>query len=408
MLSDAHAAARDMQPAHTPLTDAALLAHRLEYPGLQQRIYLNFGARGVMPRAALQAICDSLETLQSLGPGSRPAHAWMEYELEATRQALAQRIGVAPERIALVDSISTACALAIWGTRWRAGDHALICESEPPGTWAALRQAAERCNVCIDSFPAPAADDGAWLDALRARLLPTTRLVIASHVDWITGSQLSLAQLTQTVRGGPSPAARILIDGAQAVGTVPIDLCRTDIDLYAFGAQKWLCGPDGIAALFVSEAAQSDIAATLTGWRGVEPTDDGLDIRLRSDARRYESGSVAYALLAGLRSAIETQELFAPLALRSARITQLSGSLRARLEQLAGLRVLGSRAALSGIVSLQIAGHSCASVLRHLEANDIIVRQHYLPSCVRVCVHYLTLAQEVDRLCVALGELCRG
>jgi L-cysteine/cystine lyase len=322
-----------------------------------------------------------------------------------TRACLARRVGATPDRIALVDSVSTACAIVILGMKWRAGDHALICDSEPPGAWAALREAARRGNFAVSSFPALSAEnESTWLERFASELRPATRLIVASHVDWISGSRLPLSQMIRVVRGGPCPEARILIDGAQAVGTTFLDLGATEIDFYCFGGQKWLCGPDGIAALYIREAAQLDVEPTVIGWRALEPTADGLDLQLATHARRYESGTGAYSLCAALRCAIELADAFAPLTARAARIAQLSQDLRARLRSVTGLCLLGSEPS-SGIVSFQIEGRSAPGVLRHLEASSIIARQHYFPPCVRVCVHYFTLQAEIDRLCGALARL---
>ncbi len=353
--------------------DDLLAAHRTLYPALAHCTYLNYGARGVLPVSAREAILNSLDTLQSVGPASRAARAWIEHETAATRTRLGELIGAPSQRMAIVDSVSTACALAIWGIAWCAGDHAVLCESEPPGTWAALRQAAQRFGLTLSSFSMSAeAGGGSWQDRLLEALRPSTRLVIVSHVDWVSGVQCDLLELLAVVRRGPCPRARMLIDGAQAVGVVPVDVLALGVDLYAFGGQKWLGGPDGIAALYVSENARADVEPTLAGWRAVEPTEDGLDLRFTEDARRYESGTSAYALFAGFRQAIATQESFASLALRSSRILQINNRLRSKLRTLSSdhlrgsLRILGQDAS-SGITTFTIENANPAQWVRSLE-----------------------------------------
>ena len=392
--------------------DESLAIHRAQYATLDRCTYLNFGARGVLPLSARDAILSSLDTMQSVGPASRAAAAWIEYEVAATRADLGRLVGAPPDRIAIVDSVSSACALAILGIPWRTGDHALLCDSEPPGTWATLRQVADRFGIRFSSFSfRDGTTDAACATRLLEELRPTTRLVIVSHVDWITGCRRDLSRLQSVVRQGPCPEARILIDGAQSVGVLPVNVATLGVDLYAFGGQKWLGGPDGIAALFVSESAQLHIQPTLVGWRGVEPTADGLDLRLARDARRFESGTCAYALLAGLRQAVAAQESFAPLALRSDRILQLNRRLRSKLRAASRralrdtLHVLGEDSD-SGITTFTIAGTDPAELVRRLERAGLIVRQHFTPPSVRACVHYLTLDREIDQFCDELVRAC--
>jgi L-cysteine/cystine lyase len=394
----------------TTIGEQRLVEHRRHYPALHGRTYLNFGMRGAMPDCALASVRDSLETLQSVGPGSRAASALLEYEGIETRRALGRLVGITEDRVALAESTSSACALAIWGIRWQPGDYALIAPTEPPGTWAALRRAAARFGFGISSC-ASAIDskDSDWLSLFTRELCPRTRLVVASHVDWIGGRQLALAELVHAVRNGPCPEARILIDGAQAVGAIAVDPSADGVDMYAFGGQKWLGGPDGVAALIVSRGAQLDLEPTLVGWRGIEPTLDGGDIQAVDAARRYESGTAAFAMWAGLRSAIAFQDRFAPLPTRARRIAELNARLRAGLGELSEngksgrLVVLGAHNG-TGITAFRIADKQPAAVVRRLESLGIVVREHRVERCIRVCTHYLTLEEEIDHFCEVLAD----
>ncbi|HWW19873.1 MAG TPA: aminotransferase class V-fold PLP-dependent enzyme [Steroidobacteraceae bacterium] len=382
----------------------SLRQHRSSYPALSERTYLNFGARGVMPRVAREAILNSLDTLQSVGPASRAGIAWIEYELFATRRSLAALIGAPPERIALLDSVSNACSLVIFGIRWAASDHAVVCEFEPPGTWLAIEQASRRFGFEVSGFPAPTGpNDTQWREALLRALRPSTRLVIASHINWITGAHLAPSQLVSVVRASSAPRALILVDGAQAIGVLPFELRSSEVDLYAFGGQKWLGGPDGIAALFVSESAQNAVEPSIVGWRGLNPAPEIDRLSLSSTAVRYEGGTAAYCLLAGLRAAVEAQQSFATLAERFASIEALTARFRRQIAQMNAdatrpIQILGEDAR-SGITTFQIEGTCPSAVYRRLEGAGMVIKQHARPPSVRVCAHYLTLTEEIDQLC---------
>ncbi|MCH9681739.1 MAG: hypothetical protein K0V04_09925, partial [Deltaproteobacteria bacterium] len=104
--------------------EQTLDGHRAQFPGLaagRSRTYLNFGARGLMPSAAIESIHRGLETLQVVGPASRAGQAWVDYEVRTTREVLAELLSCDPSSVAMVNNVSTACALAIWGTPWRPG-----------------------------------------------------------------------------------------------------------------------------------------------------------------------------------------------------------------------------------------------------------------------------------------------
>ena len=71
-----------------------------------------------------------------------------------------------------------------------------------------------------------------------------TRLVACSHVSWVGGEVMDVAALRAT--GVP-----ILLDAAQALGAIPVDVHELGVDFYAGSGQKWMCGPEGSGALYV-------------------------------------------------------------------------------------------------------------------------------------------------------------
>jgi L-cysteine/cystine lyase len=381
-----------------------LARHRREFAALDEGIYANFGARGVIAQRALAAVGETLEALQSVGPGSRIGQAIITRETRALRDALGALLGVAQARIALVESVSFACAAALWGIDWRAGDHCLIGAREPPGTWLAARQVAARFGIELEPFDAwGISDSAAWRMRLGRSLRPTTRLVLLSHVDWITGAAITLADLVGAVRTGPAPDAAVVVDGAQAVGTLAVDLSDLDIDLYAVAGQKWLGGPDGVAAMVVPAGEAARIKPSFIGWRAAVACANGEDIGLASDASRFETGTAAFALLPSLRAAVQVADDFAPIRWREARIAASTAYLVKALGDF-GLRLL--HRGTHGIISFTIDGLTPPEVVRKLESYGIVAKAHAYPPCTRLCVHYLTLQSEIDVMLEAIAEIC--
>src|SRR5205814_1779679 len=108
----------------------------------------------------------------------------------------------------------------------------------------------------------------ATLEAIDEALTERTRLVALSHVSFSTGARLPIERIATLAH---SVGARVLVDGAQAVGAVPIDVHALDVDYYAWPGQKWLFGPEGTGALYVRRACQADLKATFVGARSGPP-----------------------------------------------------------------------------------------------------------------------------------------
>ena len=69
-----------------------------------------------------------------------------------------------------------------------------------------------------------------------------------------------------------------MVDAAQSVGSLDLNLPELEIDYYAFTGHKWLCGPAGVGGLYISQEAFQELNPTFIGWRGVEMDDRGKPI----------------------------------------------------------------------------------------------------------------------------------
>ena len=85
----------------------------------------------------------------------------------------------------------------------------------------------------------------------------------------------------------------VLLDGAQGVGAVAVDVHALGCDAYAGAGQKWLCGPDGTGMLYVSPALRERLAVSRRGYANLADPDAGLDARLHEDARRFDTLSLS-------------------------------------------------------------------------------------------------------------------
>ena len=382
-------------------------AARAAFPALSECTYFNFGARGVMAQATIDAISRSLTTLQSAGPASRIGAALLRREDSALRQALATRRCVQPEEIQFCSSVSQAVSLGFAGLQWNDSDVLVVGEGEPPGTWLWARELVRRHGIELRSVPRPYGGP-AFFQALSRQLCGQTRLVVLSHVDWVTGDVVNLNELVAALRGGAARDAVLVVDGAQAAGAQALDLSRLEIDVYALTAQKWFGGPDGLAAAVLRGGR---LRPSQIGWRAIDPQ-AGDDLHLASGAAAFGAGSLPVALMPGWRAALEIADQQAPPEVRFARIQALSGCLRKALNGLAaqhdGMRLLGEHAQ-TGIVAFTVPQDRTGTVKAALSAQGFVVRALHWPACLRICVHYLTRDSEIDRLVETLPSiLARG
>jgi L-cysteine/cystine lyase len=85
----------------------------------------------------------------------------------------------------------------------------------------------------------------------------------------------------------------VLLDGAQGVGAIGVDVNALGCDAYAGAGQKWLCGPDGTGMLYVSASMRERLEVSRRGYGNLADPDAGLQACLHDDARRLDSMSMS-------------------------------------------------------------------------------------------------------------------
>ena len=150
----------------------------------------------------------------------------------------------------------------------------LTSDEEHPGVWGPLLAARERRGIAVRVVP---------FAELAGEVRPATKLVACSHVSWISGRVVDTAALV-------SAGAPVLLDGAQALGAVPVDVAGLGVDFYAASGQKWLCGPNGTGYLFVTRERIPAMPPPWPGYSTLEDTLTPFETTFREDARRFDMG----------------------------------------------------------------------------------------------------------------------
>jgi L-cysteine/cystine lyase len=374
----------------------------------EAKFYFNYGGQGPMHRQTIAAILTAHEEIQAEGPFSGAVNDWINREEKLLREAIAQELGTTAGAIALTEDVTVGCNIALWGMEWQQGDRLLMTDCEHPGVIATVQELQRRFGIEVDICPMMATlNQGDPVALLASALQPRTRLVVLSHILWNTGQVLPMAEIVQACRAhstqnsSQSPV-RVLVDAAQSVGVLPLNLTELGVDFYAMTGHKWLCGPAGLGALYVRPEIQAELHPTFIGWRGVKRDRQGQPIGWLPDGRRYEIATSDLTLLPSLRAAIAQHHAWGTAEQRYQRIRELSRALWQQLNQIPQLTCLHTAPPEAGLVSFQIAGkggsdrHS--ALVNYLEQQRIYLRLIPDPNCVRACVHYLTKAGDIAHL----------
>lgn len=381
--------------------------HRQEFPGLANKIYFNFGGQGTMPRAALESIIDCHNFLQQQGPFSLKVNASLQQKIPQTRAMIAEILGVTSETITLTENVTAGCNIALWGIDWHSRDRLLIGDCEHPGVIAIVNEISRRFGVEIDRCPIMSTlNGGNPVEVVKQHLTPRTRLLVISHILWNTGQVLPLEEIVQLCHSYQADKpVQVLVDAAQSVGSMPLNLTQLEADYYAFTGHKWLCGPAGVGGVYIRPEAFKTLNPTFIGWRGIVQDEQGNPIDWKDSGEKFEVATSAYPQYEGLKAAIATHAEWGDSQAQYGRILQLSEYLWRSLSQVDGIQCLKNSPPESGLVSFHLTDSTIKhkDLVRNLERQGFLLRTLANPNCIRACVHYLTLPEEIEQLVQAIA-----
>jgi selenocysteine lyase/cysteine desulfurase len=268
--------------------------YRDEFPVTKNLIYLNHAAVAPLCRPAAEAIkwlaadaCDN---------GSLHYDQWMAC-YEGLRSATARLINAKPQEIAIVKNTSEGIATVALGLDWRPGDRVVAFNEEFPANYYPwLRLERRGVKVTWLSIYDP-------LDAI-VQAAKGARLLAISYVNYLSGHRVDLCAIGEICRQNE---CFYFVDAIQGLAAFPLDVEACSIDALAADGHKWMLGPEGNGILYVRQKWQDAIEPVEFGWTNPASYADysSRDMTLRSDAGRYECGTLNTVGCFGQRAALE-------------------------------------------------------------------------------------------------------
>lgn len=317
----------------------------------------------------------------------------------------------AEDCVAFAFNCTDALNLAIKGVL-RRGNHVVSTMLEHNSVLRPLSGLSARGQIAL-TLVAPRPDGMVDPADIRKALRKNTALIAVTHASNVTGAIQPVAAIGEAAREAGIP---YLIDGAQALGALPVDVGRLGCALYAFPGHKSLLGPQGTGGLYI----RGDMKLN-TLREGGTGTDSDSMLQPADPPERYESGTLNLPGVAGLwRGAEYVLERQSVIMMHE---RELTSALYAGLNALDGAVVYSpaEEAARAGIVSFNLGDFSSAEVADALARRGISVRGglHCAPGAhrvlgtlrrgaVRASVGHANSFEEVDAFLAAVREILRA
>ena len=397
-------------------------AIREDFPILREQahghplIYFDNAATSQKPRNVLDALRNYYEHENAnVHRGLHELSSRATAAYEKSRQRVANYLGAASaDEIIFTRGTTESINLVAqaWGGKFiRARDVILLTEMEHHSNLVPWQLLAERTGAQLRFVPVR--HDGTLaLDQLPSLLTREVKLFGFTHVSNSLGTINPVAQLCQKAR---AVGALTLMDAAQSVGHLPINVRELGCDFLAFSGHK-MCGPTGIGALY----GRAEILDSIPPWHGGGEMIVSVTLEksaFKKAPHRFEAGTPNIAGAIGLAAAIDYVERIGRSAIFE-HDTQLTGYAMERLAELPGMRVLGpreARGALVGFVMETAHPHDLTTFADQYglamrgghHCNQPLMRRFGLTGTTRASFYFYNTTAEIDRMIEILHAAVR-
>jgi cysteine desulfurase/selenocysteine lyase len=402
------------------LTLFDIVTLRREFPILNQVVngktlaFLDSAASSQKPRRVIDCLEDYYQRYNAnVHRGIYRLSEEATFAFERARGKVARFINARSQReIVFVRNTTEAINLVArsWGdANLREGDRILLSIMEHHSNLVPWQMLAQRTGAKLEFLPIDG-EGRLALDNLDAQL-EGVRLVAITQQSNVLGTINPVAEIAQRAH---AVGALVLVDGAQSVPHMPVDVQALDIDFLAFSGHK-MCGPTGIGVLWGRRAILEQMPPFLGGGSMIKVV--GLYESTYADIpARFEAGTPAIAEAIALGEAVDfLQEI--GMDRIHAHERDLLGYALERLTEVEGLRVYGPTTTemRGGAVSFTLDGVHPHDVAAVLDGEGIAVRAghhcaqplhaHYdIPATTRASFYLYNIPEEIDRLVAALHK----
>lgn len=392
---------------------------RKDFPILEQNIiYMDTAASSLTPEPVLQKMLEFYhEYRANVGRGvfSWTLRATEEYE--SARKRIASFIGAqSKNEITYTRNTTEGINMVANGLEWKRGDKIVTSLIEHHSNFTVWLRVKRKHDVDLEIVrPCEPATHGLLDPADFDKVIDDdTRLVAVTQVSNTLGTIEPVKEITELAH---EHGAYVLIDGAQSVPHMKVDVRDIECDFLAFSGHK-MCGPPGSGALYVREELTSEIQPTYVGGGAV--VDAGTSYYTLADSpSRCEAGTPAIADEIGLGAAIEYLERIGMREIEEYE-RRLTRKMYDGLNQIPDLEIFGPEpTSRISILPFNLGDLPSDNVARRLNDVEILVRSGHhctIPlmkevlhrsGAVRASTYFYNTQEEVGKLISAVEEIAR-
>jgi len=376
------------------------LVNSEDFPAKEKWCYLNAASAALTYSRTAERIIEWQKDLAENGTLNFDEKA-EEDVFDGLRRAAAELFGAQPSDIAAGSSATELLSSLAWALLPPKGSVIIGTDAAHPSTVYPWQRVARHAQC---EFRMARSNGRGYVDPeeLSAMINERTSTVVVSHVEYRNGQTYDLKHLAGRAH---HYGAHLVVDATQSAGQVPIDVKDTGVDAIVSSAYKWLCGPFGVAVMYLAPSFQSKLDPGLVGWRSHRNMWEFRADRLEypDTARRFEASTMAYGCALGLAEAIQYLNRIGVgriLAHNRHLADLLSNALQGK-----GATVISPERERerSSILTVDFPGRDTEGIARQLNARSIVVS--YRMGAIRISPHLYNDEGDIEEMIDAVNGI---
>ena len=376
---------------------------RKQFPLKEGQTYFNNGTMGPSSGYVLDTMMNHMLHFNKEAAtidykdGSGPALLSGYFPYEELRTKLAKIINCDFKELSLVQNATFGMNYVGMGLDLKSGDELLNTDQEHGGGFGAWQLLAKRkgCVYKQAKMPVPANDPQEIFDAIFKEVTPKTKLIAIPHIVSGYGTIMPVKAVCAEAK---KRGIFTVLDGAQCVGQIKVDVKDIGCDAYYSSLHKWMLAPAGNGILYINKEVISNIWSTVASYNWDNQEDHGF--------RLMQNGTGNPALLAGFDAAVDFFNTVGEDRWVG-RIKELGGYLRNGLKEIPQVTIHSStnEEMAAGLTTYAVAGITGPDLQQTLWDRERLQPRSVGADLVRHSVHIYNSKEEIDRALVVIRSL---
>ncbi|MEQ9403722.1 MAG: aminotransferase class V-fold PLP-dependent enzyme [Cyclobacteriaceae bacterium] len=376
---------------------------RKQFPLKEGQTYFNNGTMGPTPGYVLDKMINHMMHWGEHGAevdykdGSGPELLSGYFPCNELREKLGEIINCDFKEISLTQNATFGMNYVGMGLDLKEGDELLNTDQEHGGGFGAWQLLAKRkgCIYKQATMPVPANDPQEIIDAIFKEVTNKTKVIAVPHIVSVYGTVMPVKEICKKAR---KRGIFTILDGAQCVGHVKVDVKDIGCDAYYSSLHKWLLAPQGSGILYVNKDVVEGVWSTIASYNWDNQEDHGF--------RLMQNGTGNPAVMAGFEAAVDFYNTIGEDRWLG-RIKELGGYLRSGLKQFKHVKIHSStnEEMAAGITTYAVDGLTGPELQKTLWEKERLQPRSVGTEVMRHSVHIYNSKEEIDRALKVIGEL---